>query len=87
MIMLTLDQFKATLGSLASKLTDTEVERLRDVEYQIADAIIEQWVRERAFCPPKGTVAHESEIKHNNDVHNIASGAFLLPESSGTESG
>lgn len=49
--MISLPQFKTLLGPLAQKLTDEQVECLRDMEYQFADAIFEKWLRERNSYP------------------------------------
>ncbi|MDO8490238.1 MAG: hypothetical protein Q7S47_02365 [bacterium] len=45
--MISLDKFKILLGPLAEGLSDGEIERIRGVEYQLADAFFEQWLRKR----------------------------------------
>jgi hypothetical protein len=46
--MIALVDFKALLGDRASNLSEIEVERIRDLEYQIADALFESWLSQRA---------------------------------------
>jgi len=42
-----LDEFKALLPELADVLTDDHLLELRALEYRIADAIIDWWLRQR----------------------------------------
>jgi hypothetical protein len=45
--MISLPEFKILLGPLAEKLSEEEILNLRDMEYQIADAVIEWWLTNR----------------------------------------
>ena len=45
--MIALEKFKQLLGKAANDLTDKEIEDIRDLEYRIADAIIDLWRREQ----------------------------------------
>jgi hypothetical protein len=43
--MIPLHDFKNLLGVASADLTDEEIERIREVEYGLADAIFERWLR------------------------------------------
>jgi hypothetical protein len=45
--MIGLSDFRVLLGAAGEELSDQEVKRIRDVEYGIADAMFESWLRER----------------------------------------
>lgn len=45
--MIDLITFRQLLGPSADVLSDDEVERVRAIEYGIADAIFESWLRKR----------------------------------------
>lgn len=45
--MLTFDEFKKSLGDEVDGVTDAEIEELRVIGYQFADAVFEQWLRKR----------------------------------------
>lgn len=45
--MIDLDTFRELLGSTAEHFSDEEVERIREVEYGLADAIFDRWLRKR----------------------------------------
>ncbi len=47
MCMISLERFKELLGKDAADLTIEEVERIRDLEYIIADALFEKWLNQR----------------------------------------
>jgi hypothetical protein len=49
--MIDLLDFKALLGEKASDLSEAEVERIRELEYQIADALFEKWLSQRIKIP------------------------------------
>jgi hypothetical protein len=59
-LAISLPEFKRSLGPLAEKLTDDQVEWLFDAECKLADAIIEWWLRKR-----KGQVASEPKRDNN----------------------
>jgi hypothetical protein len=45
--MLTFEEFKKSLGDEADDFTDEQIEHIRVVGYQLADAFFEQWLRKR----------------------------------------
>ncbi len=45
--MIDLPAFRKLLGPTAESFTDEEVERIREVEYGLADAIFDRWIRKR----------------------------------------
>ncbi len=45
--MISLDDFKASLGDYAKRFTDEELERLRQDMYQLADIAFDVWAGER----------------------------------------
>jgi hypothetical protein len=45
--MIPLPTFRKLLGSAAEGLSEEEVAAIRDIEYQLADAIIEFWLRKK----------------------------------------
>ena len=47
MVMIDLVEFRQLLGPAGRDLSDEEVERIREVEYGLADAIFERWLRRR----------------------------------------
>ncbi len=49
--MFDLVEFRALLGTAADELTDDEIERIRTADYELADAIIDWWLRKRTFPP------------------------------------
>jgi hypothetical protein len=40
-----LPEFKKLLGSAAADLSDSEIERLRDLEDRLADIVFDSWLR------------------------------------------
>lgn len=54
--MIDLSAFRTLLGPAAENLTDEEIERIREVEYGMADAIFDRWLRKRN--------AHAGQIAH-----------------------
>jgi hypothetical protein len=44
-------EFKKLLGSAALKLSDCEIEHLRDLEDRLADIIFDSWLRQRNSQP------------------------------------
>jgi hypothetical protein len=83
--MIGLLEFKELLGEEAASLTDVQVERIRDLEYQIADALFENWLRQHSLASKidleKKTISLYNERVHNNPV------GFFVPETSGAERG
>jgi hypothetical protein len=53
--MISLHEFKKLLGKAADGLSDVEIESIRELEYRIADAAFEMWIRERKGSPPGHT--------------------------------
>lgn len=51
--MIALDEFKKLLGNAAEGLSDAEIESIRELEYRIADAVFDVWLRERNSSPQK----------------------------------
>jgi hypothetical protein len=49
--MISLDEFKKLLGKAAAGLSDAEIESIRELEYRIADATFDIWLRERNSTP------------------------------------
>lgn len=49
--MIELLEFKELLGEDSESLTDEEVEHIRELEYQIADALFENWLSQRTLTP------------------------------------
>jgi hypothetical protein len=45
--MISLDDFKNSLGDYAKRFTDEELERLRQDMYQLADIAFDIWVKEK----------------------------------------
>jgi hypothetical protein len=45
--MISLDDFKNSLGDYAKRFTDEELEKLRQDMYQLADIAFDVWVQER----------------------------------------
>ncbi|MDP2649302.1 MAG: hypothetical protein Q8P10_00505 [bacterium] len=45
--MLTIEEFKKTLGETANKYTEAEIERLRNDMYNFAEIIYEKWDEDR----------------------------------------
>jgi len=45
--MIPLERFKELLGEDAAHLSIEEIERIRDLEYTIADALFEKWLIQR----------------------------------------
>lgn len=83
--MIGLPEFKELLGEEAVSLTDTEVERIRDLEYQIADALFEDWLRQRSIVSKKNLEGNTINV-YTDQVHNNPVG-FFVPETSGAERG
>ena len=50
---ISITEFKKLLGSVASELSDSEIERLRDLEDRLADIVFDSWLRKRN--PQPGT--------------------------------
>ncbi|MFA6476438.1 MAG: hypothetical protein WCV68_03435 [Candidatus Paceibacterota bacterium] len=46
--MVSILEFKKTLGDYADELTDQEIERLKQIEEQLADILIEHVLRENS---------------------------------------
>ena len=44
-------EFRKLLGSAASGLSDSEIERLRDLEDRLADIVFDSWLRNRNSQP------------------------------------
>ena len=84
--MMSLAEFRTTLGDFGQSLTDERVELLYKMECQWADAIIEKWLRDRISYAQK---LLENSLEKNTIVseHNIWPEAFLLPGTSGIEMG
>jgi hypothetical protein len=49
--MIHLHEFKKLLGADASDLSDAEIERIRDLEYRLADIVFDAWLRKRNSTP------------------------------------
>jgi hypothetical protein len=47
--MIDLLEFKALLGNEATNLPIEEIERIRELEYVIADALFENWLNQRGL--------------------------------------
>ena len=62
--MISLPDFKKLLGSYAESLTDEQVKRLRDMEYQIADVIFDQWLSRRNE-QLKQQLGFNTSLQHN----------------------
>ena len=45
--MMDLAEFRKVLGPAGENMPDAEVLRIRQIEYGLADAIFEQWLRKR----------------------------------------
>ena len=45
--MITLDDFKKTLGEFGDTLTDEQIGWLYEAAYQFADAFFDQWLQKR----------------------------------------
>lgn len=50
--MIPVDKFRDLLGEEADGLTNKQIEEIRDLEYRIADAVFDLWLRERNSYPP-----------------------------------
>ena len=46
-----IQKFKKLLGPAASELSDSEIERLRDLEDRLADIVFDSWLRKRNSQP------------------------------------
>ena len=46
-----LSEFKKLLGPAAAELSDSEIERLRDLEDRLADIVFDSWLRNRNSQP------------------------------------
>ena len=44
---ISISEFKKLLGSAALSLSDSEIERLRDLEDHLADIVFDSWLRKR----------------------------------------
>jgi hypothetical protein len=49
--MISLGEFKKLLGKAAEGLTDAEIEGIRALEYRVADATFDIWLRDRNSTP------------------------------------
>lgn len=49
--MILLNEFRKLLGTAGSDLSDAEIERIRDMEYQLAGIIFDDWLRKRNHQP------------------------------------
>lgn len=47
--MISLSKFKELLGNEAQGLTDEEIERIRDAQFQFARLAFEKWAMEKGF--------------------------------------
>ena len=45
--MISFREFKKLLGSAALNLSDVEIKRIRELEYQLADVLFDAWLQER----------------------------------------
>lgn len=43
--MLSIDRFRNELGLKAASLTEKEIERIRDIQDQLAEVLFDSWVR------------------------------------------
>ena len=84
--MYSFEEFKELLGPLGEKLTDEEIKHIMDMEYQIADAVFEKWLRKRN-ASVYNDIVPENEKRYNEHEHNINHSAFLVSDNSGTERG
>jgi len=48
---ISIPEFKKLLGPAASELSDSEIERLRDLEDRLADIVFDSWLRNRIPQP------------------------------------
>lgn len=83
--MIGLLEFKELLGEEAANLTDAEVERIRELEYLIADTLFEDWLNQRSLASKRNLEKTFINV-YNDGVHNNPVG-FFVPESSGAERG
>jgi len=61
--MIPFTDFKKLLGPYGERLTDEQVKRLRDIEYQIANAIFDQWLPRRNKQLQQ--VGYSTSLQHN----------------------
>lgn len=45
--MISLSKFRELLGDDAQDLTDEEIERIRDAQYQFAKLVFDKWAKEK----------------------------------------
>lgn len=45
--MVSIEEFKKSLGKIADKLSEGEILKLREIEDKIADAVFDSWLRKR----------------------------------------
>lgn len=83
--MIGLSEFRKLLGPTAEGFSDAKVERIREVEYGIADAMFERWLRkrnaqvaERLEGPREAIITNESSIMPR---------ALSVPDNSGAVRG
>ena len=84
MHMISLPDFRELLGEAGHELTDEQVERVREIEYGLADAIFDQWLRKRNNS--KQPLARDDKMPHTIREHNNPAGLFM-PGTSGAERG
>lgn len=60
-MMITLDKFKELLGEAGNGLTDKEIEEIRTLEYEIADAIFDFILIEKN-CNPQKMNSHKLPV-------------------------
>jgi len=46
--MIPLSKFKEKLGESANNLSDCEIEKVRDLQYQFADVLFDMWVKDKS---------------------------------------
>jgi hypothetical protein len=49
--MINLSAFKQLLGEDAQDMTDTEIEQVRDAQYQLAEIMFSMWAKEKKLTP------------------------------------
>jgi len=57
-----LTDFRKSLGGLGEKLTEEQVQQLRDMEYKLVDAVFDQWLHKRNQAKTAGLLPL---VRHN----------------------
>ncbi len=57
-----LTDFRKSLGGLGEKLTDEQLQQLRDMECKLADAVFDQWLHKRNQVKTAGLLP---PVRHN----------------------